>query len=225
MHEGRHGEVRVYQPGPPSRGSVVKVVSAPKNGRSSATQPHDAVREARVLASLDHPNVCLSTFRFIDACKLTWQIISLIKYEYLEDQLEHHLHLPHMPLALQSIIYRQNGLSGDLLQSVIFQTLLALAHLHGLGVAHRDIKPDNILFDANGTLELIDFGLVWAGGDVRDSQENMAWYETQDRMCCDVGSGYVTSSRYDQSERETRAAAGSLIRIDIIERRSFCSHL
>ena len=33
----------------------------------------------------------------------------------------------------------------------------ALAHLHGLGLAHRDVKARNVLFDARGRATLIDF--------------------------------------------------------------------
>ncbi|XP_052179880.1 phosphoenolpyruvate carboxylase kinase 1 [Diospyros lotus] len=41
----------------------------------------------------------------------------------------------------------------------LFQPLIsALAHCHRVGVAHRDIKPDNILFDSGGKLKLADFG-------------------------------------------------------------------
>ncbi len=36
----------------------------------------------------------------------------------------------------------------------------ALATAHNAGVIHRDVKPANILLDANGTLKVLDFGLA-----------------------------------------------------------------
>ncbi|KAK7854039.1 phosphoenolpyruvate carboxylase kinase 1 [Quercus suber] len=42
--------------------------------------------------------------------------------------------------------------------SIMCQLVQALAHCHSLGVAHRDIKPDNILFDDRNRLKLADFG-------------------------------------------------------------------
>ncbi|KAL6968837.1 calcium,calmodulin-dependent protein kinase [Sarracenia purpurea var. burkii] len=42
--------------------------------------------------------------------------------------------------------------------SVFQQLMSAIAHCHRVGVAHRDIKPDNILFDRRNKLKLADFG-------------------------------------------------------------------
>ena len=38
--------------------------------------------------------------------------------------------------------------------------LNALAFLHGIGVMHRDIKPDNLMLNADGDVVLADFSLA-----------------------------------------------------------------
>ena len=40
------------------------------------------------------------------------------------------------------------------------QLLEGLAHCHGRGVLHRDIKGSNLLIDNNGMLRIADFGLA-----------------------------------------------------------------
>lgn len=35
---------------------------------------------------------------------------------------------------------------------------MAVKHLHTMGFAHRDIKPDNMMLDRVGHLKLVDFG-------------------------------------------------------------------
>jgi serine/threonine-protein kinase len=43
---------------------------------------------------------------------------------------------------------------------VIIPLLKVLSHLHSLGITHRDVKPENIFFNAAGSLVLGDFGLA-----------------------------------------------------------------
>lgn len=40
----------------------------------------------------------------------------------------------------------------------IAEMVLAIGSIHDLRYVHRDIKPDNVLLDANGHIRLADFG-------------------------------------------------------------------
>ncbi|KAI9337868.1 kinase-like domain-containing protein [Zopfochytrium polystomum] len=53
--------------------------------------------------------------------------------------------------------------SEDVAAFYIGELLLALEHLHSLGIIYRDLKPENVLLDAQGHVILTDFGLSkWA---------------------------------------------------------------
>jgi ABC-type oligopeptide transport system substrate-binding subunit/serine/threonine protein kinase len=52
---------------------------------------------------------------------------------------------------------------GDVL-AVARRLALALEHLHGKGLVHRDLKPDNVLVRDNARPVIVDFGLVFQSG-------------------------------------------------------------
>jgi len=52
----------------------------------------------------------------------------------------------------------------QLIKSYTFQMLQGIAYCHAHRVLHRDLKPQNLLIDRNGTLKLADFGLARAFG-------------------------------------------------------------
>jgi renal tumor antigen len=53
---------------------------------------------------------------------------------------------------------RRTYLSPDLIQSLMFQLMKSLDHMHNKGIFHRDIKPENILVEKEEFLKLADFG-------------------------------------------------------------------
>ena len=49
-------------------------------------------------------------------------------------------------------------------QSYLYQLLEGIAFCHSHRVIHRDLKPQNLLIDAEGNIKLADFGLARAFG-------------------------------------------------------------
>jgi serine/threonine protein kinase len=98
--------------------------------------------EARLMASLDHPN-----------------ITRVLDYEESESYLAIAIEL----LAgedLSARIKKVGKLSEQEIKGIFEQTLAAFKYAHELGIVHRDIKPSNIFVLPNGTVKILDFGIA-----------------------------------------------------------------
>ena len=69
-----------------------------------------------------------------------------------------------MPLyqgeLLETRLTRRPGLGLEEGRNIAIKLARAAATLHRAGIIHRDIKPDNVILEAEGSLKLIDFGVV-----------------------------------------------------------------
>jgi len=65
--------------------------------------------------------------------------------------------------TLKDLIRRRGRLSGNDSVAVTLQLLAAVDFAHRSGIVHRDIKPQNIMIDRDGTAKVMDFGIARAG--------------------------------------------------------------
>jgi serine/threonine protein kinase len=107
------------------------------------------LREIRLLASLDHPNIAALHTAHRHEGELI-MIMEFIEGQTLREKLD-----ANSVMMGKSVDYIQQVLSG-------------LAYAHARGIIHRDIKPSNIMINREDRVKLVDFGLAFPalGSDV-----------------------------------------------------------
>jgi serine/threonine-protein kinase len=65
--------------------------------------------------------------------------------------------------TLKDLIRRRGRLSGNESVNITMQLLAAVDFAHRSGIVHRDIKPQNVMIDRDGTCKVMDFGIARAG--------------------------------------------------------------
>jgi serine/threonine protein kinase len=99
-------------------------------------------REARAVASLDHPNIV--------------KAFDIDKYEQL-----HFFVMEYVDGAsIQEIVAKHGPLDPIRAANYVAQAAHGLHHAHELGMVHRDIKPGNLLLERTGVIKILDMGLA-----------------------------------------------------------------
>jgi len=100
-------------------------------------------REARVLASLHHPNIA-SIFGIEESNGIRCLILELVKGETLSER------IAAGPLPVEEAL------------RIAVQIAEAIEAAHERGIVHRDLKPANVKLTRDGAVKVLDFGLAKA---------------------------------------------------------------
>ena len=127
---------------PLAREVIVKVLHAHLARDSEMTERFR--REAEAAARLVHPFIC-----------------PVLDYGEMGETV--YIVMPYLGGgSLADRVQRERTVAPQAVAGAAAQVAVALDHAHQRGVVHRDVKPDNILFDDDGNAVITDFGIATA---------------------------------------------------------------
>ena len=113
----------------------------PQHLTSSEEDKQRFIREAKAAAALNHPNIC--TIHSVDEHGGNQFIVM----EYIDGN-------------TLGELQKSGKLKPEMVIDYATQIAEALSKAHDAGIIHRDIKPGNIMVNADGRIKVMDFGLA-----------------------------------------------------------------
>jgi hypothetical protein len=142
-------------------------------------------REARVLASLDHPNVA-AIYGLEESDGVQFLVMQLAAGETLEARLE------------------GGAMQLDDALAVAAQIADGLEAAHEGGVVHRDLKPANIMVAPGGEVKILDFGLAKALGSDSSSDSRASDLTASPTMMAVTSAGMILGTAAYMSPEQAR---------------------
>ncbi|TRX92350.1 hypothetical protein FHL15_006736 [Xylaria flabelliformis] len=136
---GAFGKVRIVERKDTGLSFALKYIRKDEVVRSESVR--NIIRERRMLEHVNHPFICNLRYSFQD-----------IEYMYLVVDLmsggDLRFHISRKTFTEEAVRFW------------ISELACALRYVHGQGIIHRDVKPDNVLLDADGHVHLTDFNVA-----------------------------------------------------------------
>ncbi|MEJ7763390.1 MAG: protein kinase, partial [Thermomicrobiales bacterium] len=123
-----------------SRDVAVKVLAPPYSRDPGIRTRFE--REAQAAASFGHPNI-IEIFDVGEEGDVPYIVMEFVRGE-----------------TLKQIIQDEAPFNPDDVAALVEQVASALDYAHERGVVHRDVKPQNIMVDPEGTAKVVDFGIA-----------------------------------------------------------------
>jgi len=101
-------------------------------------------REARTSANLEHPNI-IPIYRVGKSGRIIYFVMKFLRGK-----------------PLSSVLGARGSLPPGEIKKILAEVGRALSYAHKKEIVHRDIKPDNIMFDEHGHAVVTDFGIAKA---------------------------------------------------------------
>ncbi len=139
LGSGGMGDVYLARDTRLGRHAAVKVLRNPVDPGDAAAVRF--LREARAVASLDHPNICTL-------------------YDVGTDRGREFLAMQFIEGETLAARLKRGALPFDEALRIGVELTTALAYAHSKHLLHRDLKPQNVMLQPDGRVKLLDFGLA-----------------------------------------------------------------
>ena len=138
---GKGGMGEVYRAKDLKLGREVAIKVLPEEFARDADRVARFQREAKLLASLNHPNIA-AIYGLEEFQETNFLVLELVEGDTLADQL------------------KGGAIPVDESLKLALQIAEGLEAAHEKGIVHRDLKPANVMIAKNGWVKVLDFGLA-----------------------------------------------------------------
>ena len=145
---------RVYRALDASLGREVAIKGLADAFRGDSRSLRRFEREARVLATLSHPNIA-AIYGLERLNGSPYLVLERVEGETLAHR------LARGPVPLEEAL------------AIAVQIVAGLEEAHAKGVIHRDLKPSNVMLAPGRQVKLVDFGLAKTAAVERDAEESI----------------------------------------------------
>ncbi|HYV50615.1 MAG TPA: serine/threonine-protein kinase, partial [Dongiaceae bacterium] len=181
---GRGGMGIVYLGRDPRLGRAVAIKVLPETLAQDPERLARFDREARLLASLNHPNIA-GIYGLEEADGVKFLLLEYVEGETLAER------LARGPLPIDEAL------------DVCRQIAAALESAHENGIIHRDLKPGNVKLTPSGDVKVLDFGLA-KGDPGSDSASNLSLTHSPTQALTGTNAGIILGTAAYMSPEQAR---------------------